>query len=63
MCADLNGVARCGIDSLALNTFIDTHIELKKLRFHILDRKGKSKCQKLHIGGNNHTKLSSSESS
>ena len=26
MCDDLNGVARCGIDSVALNTFINTQI-------------------------------------
>ena len=32
MCDDLNGVARCGADSVALNTYINTHIELKKLR-------------------------------
>ena len=50
MCDDLNGVARCGIDSVALNTFINTQIELKKLRFHIPDRKGKSKCHKIHVG-------------
>ena len=54
MCDDLNGVARCGIDSVALNTYINTHIELKKLRFHVPDRKGKSKCHKLHIGRNSH---------
>ena len=52
MCDDLNGVARCGIDSVALNSYINTHIELKKLRFHVPDRKGKSKCHKLHIGRN-----------
>ena len=45
MCDDLNGVARCGIESVALNTYINTHIELKKLRFHVPDKKGKSKCE------------------
>ena len=54
MCDDLNGVARCGADSVALNTYINTHIELKKLRFHVPDRKGKSKCHKLHIGRDSH---------
>ena len=52
MCDDLNGVAKCGMDSIALNTFINTQIELKKLRFHVPDRNGKSKCHKLHIGKN-----------
>ena len=52
MCDDLNGVARCGIESVALNSFINTHIELKKLRFHVPDKKGKSKCHKIHIGKN-----------
>ena len=52
MCDDLNGVSRCGIESVALNTYINTHIELKKLRFHVPDKKGKSKCNKIHIGRN-----------
>ena len=47
---DLNGISKCGSDSLSLNTFINTQIELKKLRFHTTDAKGKSKCNKLHIG-------------
>ena len=33
MCDDLNGVAKCGLESVALNTYITTQIELKKLRF------------------------------
>ena len=41
MCDNLNGNARCWIASVALNTFIKTQLELKKLRFHIPDRKGK----------------------
>ena len=28
---DLNGIARCGFDSIALNTFLTTQIELKKV--------------------------------
>jgi 3-deoxy-D-manno-octulosonate 8-phosphate phosphatase KdsC-like HAD superfamily phosphatase len=55
MCDDLNGVARCGIESVALNTFITTQIELKKLRFHIPDINGKSKCHKIHVGKNHDT--------
>ena len=30
MCDDLNGVAKCGLESVALNAFITTQIELKK---------------------------------
>ena len=48
---DLSGIARCGIESVALNTFLNTQIELKKLKFHTADQEGKSKCVKLHIGG------------
>ena len=47
---DLNGISKCGEDSLSLNTFINCQIELKKLRFHTADAKGKSKCHKLPIG-------------
>ena len=52
MCDDLNGVARCGMDSVALNTFITTQIEMKKLMFHVPDKNGKSKCHKIHVGNN-----------
>ena len=55
MCDNLNGVAKCGIESIALNTFITTQIELKKLRFHIPDKYGKSKCHKIHVGKNHDT--------
>ena len=50
MCDDLNGVANCGLDSVALNTFINTQIELKRLKFHTPNADGKSKCHKIHIG-------------
>ena len=45
---DLNGIAKCGSQSLSLNSFINTQIELKKLRF------GENKCHKLHIGKDAH---------
>ena len=47
---DLNGISKCGAESSGLNTFINTQIELKRLRFHVPDKKGKTKCNKLHIG-------------
>ena len=49
---DINGIAKCGMDSIALNTFITTQIELKRLKFHVPDKQGKTKCHKLHIGKN-----------
>ena len=55
MCDDLNGVAKCGQDSVALNTFINTQIELKRLKFHIPNEEGKSKCHKIHVGWNHST--------
>ena len=33
--------------------FINTHIEMKKLKFHTPSITGKSKCHKLHIGKRN----------
>ena len=47
---DLNGIAKCGQESLELNTFINAQIELKRLRFHVPDVNGKTKCHKIHIG-------------
>jgi hypothetical protein len=55
ICDDLNGVANCGFDSVALNTFITTQIELKRLKFHIPNKEGKSKCHKIHVGKNHNT--------
>ena len=52
MVDDLVGVASCGFESVALNSFINTQIELKKLRFHTPDVNGKSKCNVMHIGIN-----------
>ena len=47
---DLLGFAPCGNKSIALNTFINTHIEMKKLRFHTPALTGKTKCHKIHVG-------------
>ena len=52
MVGDINAISRCGLDSVSLNTFVNTQIELKKLRFHVPDKDGKSKSHKMHIGGN-----------
>ena len=50
MVDDLLAVSRCGFDSVAINTSINTIIELKKLEFHIPEPGKKSKCHYLHIG-------------
>ena len=41
---DLTGIAKCGTDSLELNVFLTTKIELKNLVF------GKNKCARMHVG-------------
>ena len=45
----MNGIAKCGINSLSLNAFLTTQIESKKLRFHVA-KNGKSKCVRMHVG-------------
>ena len=50
MVDNILGIAACGNKSVALNTFINTHMEMKKLKFHTPDTTGKSKCHKLHMG-------------
>ena len=47
---DICGIQKCGIRSLKLNASINSHIKLKKLKFHVPDQEGKTKCHKLHIG-------------
>ena len=53
MVDDLLGIAPCGLESLALNTFINVNIEMKKLKFHTVGSDGKSKCHKIHVGKKN----------
>ena len=50
MVDDLLGIAPCGLESLAMNTFINVQIEMKKLRFHTPGPDGKTKCHKIHVG-------------
>ena len=47
MIDDIAAVRKCGIESVQLNSFINTNIKADKLSF------GVSKCVKLHISGNN----------
>ena len=53
MVDDLLGIAPCGMESLALNTFINVQIEMKKFKFHTPGPDGKTKCHKIHIGRKN----------
>ena len=53
MVDDLLGVASCGFKSLSLNTFMNTQIEMKRLKFHTPDANGKTKCHRLHVGKQN----------
>ena len=53
MVDDLLAVAPCNQRSVALNTFINVQIELKKLKFHTPDENGKTKWHVLHIGKEN----------
>ena len=44
------GMTECGLNSLVLNSYINTSIEIKKLTFHTPDKNGVSKCHYMHIG-------------
>ena len=50
MMDDLLGISKCGIESVELNAYMNTKIELMKLKFHTPDSKGKTKCHKIHVG-------------
>ena len=52
---DLLGFATCGSKSISLNTFINTQVAMKRLRFHTPALTGKSKCHKIHVGKTNQT--------
>ena len=50
MVDDLLTISSCGFQTVAMNTTLNTLIELKKLRFHTPVENKKSKCHSLHIG-------------
>ena len=50
MVDDMLVVAPCGLESLFVNAFINTQIEMKKMKFHTQDKNGKSKCHIIHVG-------------
>ena len=47
MVDDLLTVSAFGHDSVAMNTYLPTQCELKKVGFHVPDDKGKTKCHQL----------------
>ena len=53
MVDDLLGIAPCNFKSVALNSFINTQIEMKRLKLHTPDADGKTKCHKIHVGKRN----------
>ena len=50
MVDDICTISKCGLESIKWNSYINTQAELKKLRFHVPDKEGRSKCHKLHVG-------------
>ena len=50
MVDDILAVSRCGHQSVAMNTYLTSQIEMKKLRFHVPDQNGKTKCHQMHVG-------------
>ena len=50
MIDDLIAINPCGPESLSLNLMINSKIEAKKLRCHVPDSTGKSKCHIIHVG-------------
>ena len=51
MVDDCLAIAECGIPSIVTNSYINTKVEMKNLRFGIDMKSGKaSKCHQIHIG-------------
>ena len=49
MVDDLLAIAKCGTKSKEINTFINTEIEMKKLKFQTPNIEGNSKCHILQM--------------
>ena len=54
MIDDLLVISECGSKSVGANIFINTEIEMKKLKLHTPTNQGKTKCHNIHIGKNLH---------
>ena len=46
----LLAMTRCGMESIDMNTSINSMIELKKLKFHTPEENKRTKCHIMHIG-------------
>ena len=55
MVDDTLGISECGVDSIVLNSYINTKIEMKNLKFGISSKKT-SKCHHMHISKSVETK-------
>ena len=53
MVDDTFAIAECGQKSVAINQYINTQIETKKLQMHTQDATGRTKCHKIHVGCRN----------
>ena len=50
MVDDLLAINKCGLQSIKVNTTINSMIELKKLQFHLPEENKPGKCNFMHIG-------------
>ena len=48
MIDDIVAISQCGIDSVMMNSFLNSKTNLKKLQF------GVNKCKRMHVGMKNH---------
>ena len=53
MVDDLLAMSTCGQESLSLNIYMNTLIELKKLKFHTPNKDCKRKCHNINVGPKN----------
>ena len=50
MVDDIIAISNCGYKAVELNSYITAQCEMKKLRFHVPNETGKTKCHQIHIG-------------
>ena len=55
MVDDLLTISPCGSETIAMNTTMNTLIELTKFKFHTPEENKKSKCHSMHIGKQTNT--------
>ena len=47
---DISKVSKCGLESMANNSFITSQIEMKKMHLNVGSLRKKTKCKRLHVG-------------